>query len=58
MTETTEFPMKPRTLMRPALVLSIILGLAACETIEGLGQDVQSGGAAISETANEVQRDL
>ncbi len=50
--------MKPRTLTRPALVLSIILGLAACETIEGLGQDVQSGGAAISETANEVQRDL
>jgi predicted small secreted protein len=53
-----EFPMTPRSTTRIVLVLSVFLGLAACETVEGLGQDVQSGGAAISDAANDVQRDL
>ncbi|WP_290559659.1 entericidin A/B family lipoprotein [Aestuariivita sp.] len=35
-----------------------VLGLAACETVEGFGQDVQSGGQAISDAANEIQDDL
>ncbi len=38
--------------------LLAILGLAACETIGGAGQDLQAGGRAISETAEEVQEDL
>ncbi|MEL6467830.1 MAG: entericidin A/B family lipoprotein [Pseudomonadota bacterium] len=35
-----------------------ILALAACETAEGFGQDVQAGGEAISDVANDVQDDL
>ena len=28
------------------------LGLSACETMEGFGQDVESGGEAIQDAAN------
>ncbi|MCE8008599.1 MAG: entericidin A/B family lipoprotein [Aestuariivita sp.] len=44
-------------IFRIALLMSV-LGLAACETVEGFGQDVQSGGQAISDAANEIQDDL
>lgn len=33
----------------------ILLALAACNTVEGFGQDVQSGGAAIENTADDVK---
>lgn len=29
--------------------------LTACETIEGFGEDVQAGGAAIEDTAQDAQ---
>ncbi len=41
-------------------VLSVCLfaGLAACNTVEGAGRDVQSGGEALSNTARSAERDL
>ncbi|WP_083762432.1 entericidin A/B family lipoprotein [Parvibaculum lavamentivorans] len=30
-------------------------GLAACNTVEGAGQDIQRGGAAIEDTANDAK---
>lgn len=41
--------------------LTVLLGLGlltACNTIEGAGRDISSGGKAISETANEVKKKL
>lgn len=32
--------------------------LAACETIEGFGEDVETGGEAIQQTSREVQSEL
>jgi entericidin B len=32
--------------------------LASCNTVRGVGQDVQAGGAAVEEAAEEVQDDL
>lgn len=32
--------------------------LAACETVEGFGRDVQSGGEVIEGTANDVADDI
>lgn len=36
-----------------------LLGLlAACNTVGGVGQDLQSGGEAISDTAQETERQM
>lgn len=32
--------------------------LAACNTMEGLGQDVQSGGRAVERSADDVQKKM
>jgi len=32
--------------------------LASCNTVRGVGQDVQAGGAAVEDAADEVQDDL
>ena len=38
------------------LVMVALLGLmAACNTVEGVGRDIQSGGQAISDGAREVK---
>lgn len=36
----------------------MLLGLAACETAEGFGRDVETAGAAIQGSAQQVQEDL
>ncbi|ABG30744.1 entericidin, EcnA/B family [Roseobacter denitrificans] len=36
-------------MIRVAVVLSLILTLAACETTKGLGRDVQNAGEALDE---------
>lgn len=41
--------------MRRLFVLLALLGLTACETIEGAGQDIENAGEAISQEANEAQ---
>ena len=32
-----------------------LLALAGCNTVAGVGEDVQAGGAAVEQTANEVK---
>lgn len=44
-------------LTRIFLGLSLLV-LAACETAEGFGRDVQAGGEAIEDASNDVQGDL
>ncbi|MAS44682.1 Predicted small secreted protein [Albimonas donghaensis] len=42
-----------------AAVLSLgLLSLAACNTVEGIGEDISSGGKAVSETADKTQKKL
>ena len=41
--------------MRITAVLAAVLALAACNTIEGIGRDVKSGGEAISEGARKAK---
>jgi predicted small secreted protein len=33
-------------------LIGLVLGLAACNTMEGVGQDVQAGGKAIEKAAD------
>ncbi len=42
------------------LVLIGFLGslLAACNTVEGIGEDVQAGGRAVERSANDVQKKM
>lgn len=40
------------------IVLLALLGVTACETIEGAGQDMENAGEAISEEANEAQAEM
>ncbi len=42
----------PRPIALSALLLSL---LAACNTVEGFGQDMQNAGAAVSEEAREAE---
>lgn len=41
------------------IALSLIaFSLAACETVQGAGQDISNAGDAISEESQEVQNDM
>lgn len=45
--------------MKALTLLALMLGLssvAACNTFEGVGQDVQSGGKAIEQSADTVKK--
>lgn len=44
--------------MRHAAIVISLLILGACETVEGVGRDVQAGGQAIQDASNDVQSDL
>ena len=46
--------------MRIATLIAVLgtLGLAACETVGGAGQDIQSAGQAVQAGAQDVQNDL
>ncbi len=42
-----------------ALILLITIGgLLGCNTMEGAGKDIQSGGHAVSETAKDVKQEM
>lgn len=43
---------------RYMLTLLAALALAACETVEGAGQDISTAGNAVTDTAQDVQSDL
>ncbi|SLN67304.1 hypothetical protein AQS8620_03140 [Aquimixticola soesokkakensis] len=40
---------------RLIILCTALLGLAACETIEGAGQDLSNAGQTISQESREVQ---
>jgi predicted small secreted protein len=42
-------------MIRMTAAFFVFAVLAGCETVEGLGQDVEAGGEAIQRTAEEVQ---
>nr|WP_319247518.1 entericidin A/B family lipoprotein [uncultured Celeribacter sp.] len=37
---------------------AVLLSLAACETVEGAGQDISKAGSAISQESREVQSEM
>lgn len=37
-------------MLKPALLLTVVLALAACETTKGVGRDVQAAGEALDRT--------
>ncbi|AJE45590.1 entericidin A/B family lipoprotein [Celeribacter indicus] len=42
--------------MKRVLVIGLMLfGLAACETVEGAGQDISHAGSALSQESREAQ---
>jgi predicted small secreted protein len=41
--------------MTRLIVLLALLGTAACETIEGAGQDIENAGEAITQESQEAQ---
>ncbi len=44
--------------LTPLIALLATLSVSACETVKGLGRDVQTGGQAVTQGAAEVQNDL
>lgn len=44
--------MQRRTLVRPFTLVLLAATLAACNTFEGLGRDIQSVGEAVSNSAD------
>lgn len=48
----------PRWLASALLISTCALGLAACNTVQGVGKDVQSAGEAVEDTSEEVQNRL
>lgn len=36
----------------------VLLGAGGCNTVEGAGEDIQSGGEAISDTADDVKDEI
>ncbi|MGM0584916.1 MAG: entericidin A/B family lipoprotein [Pseudomonadota bacterium] len=53
----TTITLKPTALLKLAAV-AILLAVAGCNTISGFGEDVQSGGRAVEDTADDVQDDM
>ena len=50
--------MKKTILIVPAVVLGLTLLLSACNTFEGMGEDIKQGGEAITNTASDTKKKL
>ena len=50
--------MTTRIATRTATVFAALLALAACETVEGAGQDIENAGQAIEGEAQETQSQM
>jgi entericidin B len=44
--------------MTKAIALVALLGLVACETIQGAGRDLETAGEVIQDEAQEVQSEM
>lgn len=47
-----------RYVLNTLAVSVALLGLSACNTIQGLGEDLEAGGRAVARSAAEVQADI
>ena len=47
-----------KKLMAAALALTLLPLVTACNTVEGVGRDVQAGGEVVSETARVVKEKM
>ncbi len=47
-----------KKLILAAVTLALLPGLAACNTIEGIGKDVKAGGEVVEETARDVKEEI
>lgn len=45
-------------MIRTAAILTTLLALAACNTVHGAGQDIQSAGQSISKEAAQTQQQM
>ncbi len=45
-------------LFRALAFFPLLMGLVACNTMEGLGKDIQSGGEALEDAAESTKRAL
>lgn len=45
-------------MVRVAGFLFVFIALAGCETIGGLGRDIEAGGEAIQDTSDDVQAQM
>ena len=43
---------------RYAILFATLLGLAACETVGGMGRDLENAGDTLTDTADDVQDDF
>ncbi|MDX2224067.1 MAG: entericidin A/B family lipoprotein [Rhodospirillaceae bacterium] len=46
----------PHTRLIPAVLLAAAAALSGCNTIEGMGKDIKSGGKAIEKTAEDAKK--
>jgi predicted small secreted protein len=44
--------------MKKIFAILLLVGLTGCNTISGIGQDVQKGGEKVQELAKDVQRKI
>ena len=54
----TEATSKESRMIRILTPFLVLLALTACETVDGMGQDVSNAGGAISDGAEDVQNDM
>ena len=47
-----------RSIMIRIAALAALVAAAGCNTVGGFGEDVEAGGEAISDTAQDVERDI
>ena len=44
--------------LTPIFVLLAMLGLSACNTMDGMGEDIERGGEKLSDSAQDTQDDM
>ncbi len=47
-----------KKLVAALFAVALIPALTACNTVKGVGKDVQAGGEAVEEVATEVQKEI
>ena len=50
--------MSSEKLLALALFLGVTAGVAGCNTVEGVGKDVQGAGEAVEDTSRDVKDDI